>query len=182
MKKTLFTAALACALTVFGLALSAQDNPQETTTESHPITFKSTVSQKIMLQASGAVSDVNFAIQYNNGSEPVSLVAQTEGDPRVFALGQFKAGDTFQLGTVSNNEFVPFPSVLAEPGYYISIDENSFYSQDFSENPFNGYIEVLVMGEPLPASTVTLIVALAAGAAFLLYKNRKPRAFRAEQA
>ena len=180
MKKTLFTAALACALTVFGLALSAQDNPQETSSESHPIAFKSTVSQKIMLQASGAVSDVDFAIQYNNGSEPVSLVAQTEGDPRVFALGQFKAGDTFQLGTVSNNEFVPF--VSSEPGYYISIDENSFYSQDFSENPFDGYIEVLVMGEPLPASTVTLIVALAAGAAFLLYKNRKPRAFRAEQA
>lgn len=132
-----------------------------------------------------------------NDVSPVEQVGKL--DVASIPLGKFKQGQTFQFGIgTSENDFVPISiasvkelkssnagnssiSVAGDPLYYAGYNSDSFYQLDFSEDPFNGNIEILVMGEPLPASTVTLIVALGLAAAFLLYNNRRQRAF-AEQA
>ena len=103
-------------------------------------------------------------------------------------LGTFSENETFQLGYASEdgNGFTPFSVTQAkssEPNYYSGYNPDSFYQLDFAEDPFNGMIEIYIMGEPLPAPAVTLIVALAAGALFLLYKNRRQqRSLQTEQA
>ena len=132
-----------------------------------------------------------------NDVSPVEQVGKL--DVASIPLGKFKQGQTFQFGIgTSENDFVPISiasvkelkssnagnssiSVAGDPLYYAGYNSDSFYQLDFSEDPFNGNIEILVMGEPLPASTVTLIVALGLAAAFLLYNSRRQRAF-AEQA
>ena len=59
-------------------------------------------------------------------------------------------------------------SISAEPILMGSYD--SWYWSDFSSDPFDGIIEVLVVGEPLPSSTITLIIAL--GFLILVYCKR----------
>lgn len=109
-------------------------------------------------------------------------------DARVAAisLGSFKRGETIQFGYAdgSGNNFTATPVSSGGQGdalYYAGFDQDSFFKLDFSEDPFSGNIEILVMGEPLPPATVTLLIALAAGAAFLLYSKRR-RERCAEQA
>lgn len=99
-------------------------------------------------------------------------------------LGKFEKGNTFKFGYGdSNGNFTPVPVVIeSDAGFHGGYDVDPFFRLDFSEEPFDGNIEVLVMGEPLPASTVTLLVALAAGAGLLLYNNRRRHAPRIEQA
>ena len=138
-----------------------------------------------------------------NGSQFIPLggaSVETIGnlDVASVSLGKFEPGESFQLGFANpdGSGFEAYESVSSvkdlqaagksvtvngDPLYYAGYNADSFYHLDFAEDPFNGNIEVLVMGEPLPPSTVTLIVALGLGAAFLLYKNRRQRA-RAEQA
>ena len=188
MKKTLFTATLSFALTVFGVASYAQ---VDVTGGGNPATFTANASEtlylKILPKAAESSLALNFAIKRNSGDAESLLTAEQIESAKAkdvkglsLSLGKFNAEESFQLGIISNNGFKPF--ISSEPGYYTSVNENSFYSLDFSENPFDGLTDIYVMGEPLPAPTVTLIVALAAGAAFLLYKNRKQRVLRAEQA
>ena len=57
----------------------------------------------------------------------------------------------------------------SEPMELVSIG-NSWYPYDFASDPFDGIIEVLVVGEPLPSTTTTLIVAL--GFLILVYCKR----------
>ena len=132
-----------------------------------------------------------------NDVSPVEQVGKL--DVASIPLGKFKQGQTFQFGIgTDENDFEPIAiasvkdlkangpknssiTVAGDPLYYAGYNSDSFYQLDFSEDPFNGNIEILVMGEPLPASTVTLIVALGLAAAFLLYRNRRQRAL-AEQA
>ena len=90
-----------------------------------------------------------------------------------FGYGSEEDSSQFTPRTVTLN-------VNADPGYYTGYKSEGFFHLDFSENPFDGAIEIMVMGEPLPPSTVTLLVALGAGALLLLYKNRRTRG--AEQA
>lgn len=102
------------------------------------------------------------------------------------SLGSFKRGDSFQFVYAgSNGSYVPANKISAggqgDALYYAGFDQDSFFKLDFSEDPFSGNIEILVMGEPLPPATVTLLVALAAGSAFLLYSKRR-RVRCAEQA
>ena len=128
-----------------------------------------------------------------NGGEFVSLaqavsdaqVAQV-GDANVttITLGQFNANDTIEFGYQdADGGFHGYTpgKIGSDPGYYGGYNVESFYQLDFSEDPFDGMIEIVV-GQPLPAPAVTLIVALAAGALFLLYKNRKERFIQTEQA
>ena len=104
------------------------------------------------------------------------------------SLGEFKRGETIQFGygDVDGN-FVDTASaaLVADPKsdalFYAGYDHDGFFKLDFSEDPFSGNIEILVIGEPLPPATVTLLIALAAGAAFLLYSKRR-RVSLAEQA
>ena len=57
----------------------------------------------------------------------------------------------------------------SEPMELASIG-NGWYPYDFASDPFDGIIEVLVVGEPLPSSTTTLILAL--GFLILVYCKR----------
>ena len=104
------------------------------------------------------------------------------------SLGEFKSGETIEFGYAADsqgNKFRATPVSLVEDKsdalFHAGYDQESFFKLDFSKDPFNGNIDVLVMGEPLPPATVTLLVALAAAAAFLLY-NSKRQARSAEQA
>jgi hypothetical protein len=57
------------------------------------------------------------------------------------------------------------------PGY-----ENPYkawYDTDFAEDPFDGLIEVYVVGEPLPSPIMTLVLAL--GTCGIIYSTRKRR-------
>ena len=203
MKKTLFTAALACALSIFGLVASAQSSPVTFDAENNQ--FSSNVSKNLSLlvatsadvDLSGNLSTVATEAKtfgYKKNGTFVSL-AQAVNDAQVatvgnanvtsISLGNFKEDDTMQFGyRDSNNEFHPYSpfKIESDPGYYAGYNADSFYGLDFTEDPFNGMIEIHVIGEPLPAPAVTLIVALAAGALFLLYKNRGRRSIRTEQA
>lgn len=100
------------------------------------------------------------------------------------SLGKFSKNDTIQFGYQdADGAFHPYSAakIESDPGYYGGYEADSFYQLDFSKDPFDGMIEIVV-GEPLPAPAVTLIVALAAGALFLLYKNRRQRSIQTEQA
>lgn len=138
-----------------------------------------------------------------NGSEFIPLgraSVETVGkfDVASVSLGKFEPGQTFRFGFANpdGTGFEPYESVSSvkalqaagqtvtvagDPLYYAGYNADSFYQLDFAEEPFNGNIEILVIGQPLPAPAVTLIVALGLGAAFLLYRNRKQRVC-AEQA
>ena len=204
MKKTLFATVLACALTVFGVVASAQDSAVKFDDETK--TFSSNVSKNLTLLVATS-TDVDLGKNLSNASSTegktfgykkngtfVSL-AQAVGDAQVatvgnanvasISLGDFKENDTIQFGyNGEDNVFHPYSpfKIQSDPGYYGGYNADSFYQLDFSEDPFNGMIEIYVIGEPLPAPAVTLIVALAAGALFLLYKNRRQRSIHTEQA
>ena len=60
--------------------------------------------------------------------------------------------------------------VTSENNLFAGYNADEFYRLDFAEDPFDGRIEVLVMGEPLPSGTVSLFIA--AGIAGLLYFRR----------
>lgn len=69
----------------------------------------------------------------------------------------------------------PFQSYMVVddtmPGY-----ENPYkawYDADFAEDPFDGLIEVYVVGEPLPSPLMTLVLAL--GTCGIIYSTRKRR-------
>ena len=133
-----------------------------------------------------------FGYMLNDGQEGSKFVSLAElmknvpsGDVASISLGKFQKSDTIKFGYADadgqNFSWVKPFKVESDAGFHGDYDAESFFHLDFAEEPFDGMIEVLVVGEPLPASTVTLIVALAAGAGLLLYNNRK-RALRTEQA
>ena len=133
----------------------------------------------------GFLADDHF-VSLQSALETVEDTSAEKVGESVIRLRKFSAQNLqFGIGS-SSSDFTPFPGVAsdvnADPQFYGGYNADSFYSVDFAENPFNGMIDILVMGEPLPAPAVTLIIALAAGAALLLYKNRKQRGVCVEQA
>ena len=203
MKKTLFTAVLACALSIFGLVASAQtsavtfneDSKQFSSKVSKNLTLLIATSSSVDLKGNlSTISTEEKTFGYKKNDKFVSLAqavsnaqVATVGKANVttISLGDFNENDTIQFGyNVGEDDFHPYSpfKVVSDPGYYGGYNADSFYHLDFSEDPFDGMIEILVVGEPLPAPAVTLIVALAAGALFLLYKNRGRRSIRTEQA
>ena len=116
-------------------------------------------------------------------SENVSTTRDGKGNELV-SLGHFEKNDTVQFGFQdAQGGFTPMSiSVLSsDPSYYAGYNIDSFYQLDFSEKPFDGRIDVLVMGEPLPSPTVTLILSLAALAIFMGYARRKQQNAHAVQ-
>jgi len=192
MKKTLVSTLLACAMTIFGVAtsLQAQDSASET-----PVKSGQYSTQLLKLVNTNATSDTLTAnlvkapavegksFGYLSGNtfvslgEAVSAVELPYNQVIKFGYGVADAENpNFEPRTVSLQV-----SVSSDPGYYGGYNPEGFYQLDFSEDPFDGKIDIIV-GEPLPAPAVTLLVALAAGAFFLLYKNRKQRSCQLEQA
>lgn len=49
---------------------------------------------------------------------------------------------------------------------------NNFYKIDFTEDPFNGMIEVWVVGEPSTSTNLTLLIAGLLGLAMFMYKKK----------
>ena len=116
-------------------------------------------------------------------SENVSVSTDSKGNELV-SLGTFSKNDTVQFGFQDKQGgFTPMSiSVLSsDPAYYAGYNADSFYQLDFSEDAFDGQIDVLVMGEPLPGPTVTLILSLAALAVFMGYARRKQQNAHAVQ-
>lgn len=205
MKKTLFTAVLACVIAVSGFVAAAQESIVSFDSENK--TFSSNVSKRLALlvtassssgvdlkeKLTAAVSgtgDQKGLVYMKDGSfvsladaiQKVEVETDEEGNQTaLIPLGKFIEDEKFQLG-YQNSDFASYDwkKIDGDPGYYTGYRPEGFYQLDFSSEPFDGKIDI-VIGEPLPAPAVTLIVALAAGALFLLYKNRKQRSFQFEQ-
>lgn len=204
MKKSFLAAALACVLSIGGFALFAQegDAPQE------KFSFNSTTgvlssngvetlkihakksSGKINLSQylkARAVTSNNKVFGYKvNGGDFVSLATLLSsidsGDETMsLTVGTFGKDDAIQFGyaAADGKDFV---NVGSDSGFHSGMDTDTFFKLDFSEAPFDGKIEILVSGEPLPSPVVTLLIAFAAGGILLLYNNRRKRAYSAEQA
>ena len=102
-----------------------------------------------------------------------------DGTNDVVSFGRFAKGDKVQFGYKdSDNKFNPatINVISSDSGYYSGYNAQGFYTLDFSERPFDGEIEVLIIGEPLPSSAITLILALALVAGYMGYNYRKQRA------
>ena len=210
MKKTLVTTVLGCAMAFLSFAASAQNQTQQAVKMSDDV-FSSNVSKSLSILAVSPsdgldlVSDLSkrtpenkvFGFKRSNGgfvsladaiADVKTVPAAENARVSVIPLGTFSENETFQLGYATENgeDFTPFSVTKAkssEPNYYSGYNPDSFYQLDFAEDPFNGMIEIYIMGEPLPAPAVTLIVALAAGGLFLLYKKRRQqRSLQTEQA
>jgi len=207
MKKTLFAAFFACALTLGAFTASAADGDQPSKVDlnetkqdnvvvnynfsskvSEPLRIIAVSKEDIKLKdnlASAAARDgATFGYKVNGtefvplkqAMENAQVVQAGEGEMASIHLGTFSKDDKFQFGYQADDgsSFHPvFFTVSSDPGFYAGYNPDSFYVNDFAEDPFDGQIEIMVVGEPLPTSTVTILVALGAAAAFLLYKKRR---------
>ena len=191
MKKTLVTTALVCAMTIFGFATSLQAQDGYGPIESGKVQYS---AQSLLILDKREEADVNLTANLatastSNGKEFgycinnqfVSLKDAIEKTKKVEL--PYNQTLLFGYGT-SASDFAPRKvsfNVSSDPGYYAGYINDGFYQLDFSNKPFDGVIDI-VIGEPLPSPAVNFVVALAAGALFLLYKNRKQRLIRTEQA
>ena len=64
------------------------------------------------------------------------------------------------------------PYISSEPDGYMA-PYKAWYEQDFASDPFDGRIEVYVMGEPLPSATQTMFLTLGVLAILLYCRNTK---------
>ena len=195
MKRTFVLAVVACAITIFGFAASLQaqdagENPAKEFVKSGQYTTQllnlvdtnnepgKTLTAKLVKVPS--VEGKTFGYLYDGKFVSLGNAAESSVELPYDQLIQFGYGvadsenPDFEARTVSLK-------VSSDPGYYAAYNNDGFYQLDFSEDPFNGYFEIVV-GKPLPAPAVTLIVALGAGALLLLYKNRRQRSIHTEQA
>lgn len=216
MKKSLLTAALACALSIVGFVSFAEDYTSRDKVTFENGTLSSTGSDTLQVlmtnpKIGSAGTDLSSFLTTMAGSTErkfgymrnadtsnekfysladlltsIDSTAVDEAKIASISLGKFQQGETIQFGYLDSNGFeatsISPITVGSDSMFHTGYDTDSFFQLDFSEDPFNGSIEILVMGEPLPASTVTLLVALAAGAGFLLFHNRRRHAHSAVQA
>ena len=71
----------------------------------------------------------------------------------------YKTNDTFLSSSSVNSEaIVPYPV-------------SEWYKQDFAEDPFDGRIEIYVVGEPLPSINISLLIACIVSIAVLQYRK-----------
>lgn len=199
MSKTLFTAALAFVLSIGGFVVSAQEEIKLEKDYSLVKLVANSGNVDMGLQESLTKStspsgdNVKFGYVQNDGNfvslvdamAAAQVVNSDSTKTSTYVLGKFQKNDTFQFGYGNDTSFdavTPTLRVAGDPLFNAGYNIDSFYQLDFDEDPFNGKIDILVMGEPLPASTVTLLVALAAAAGLLLYNNRRTRARFSAQA
>jgi len=195
MSKKFIMAALAGFLTVGAFALSAQDQQVESLTAKDNMRIlaiaKSNADLKLadnLDAAKAATTESGRKLGYyvvkagaTEGkfvslADAITQEVTTDAQGQdVVSLGHFSADDTIQFGYQENNQFhaTPINVLSSDPSYYTGYKSEGFYQLDFSEMPFDGKIDVLVIGEPLPGSTVTLILSLAALAVFMGYVRRR---------
>ena len=192
MNKKFFMAALAGLLTVCGLTATAADDDEGVLTSKKAVRILAVAKPEYKLsdklaQAKTAVEGKTLGYIVNPGTDAAKFVTlgvaaeavstSFKGDD-IAALGHFAQGDKVQFGYKDENGFTPAQITVlsSDSGYSTGYDVEGFYQLDFSAMPFDGTIEVLVVGEPLPDTAVTLIVALGLVAAFMGYNYRKQRA------
>ena len=191
MNKKFFMAALAGLLTVCGFTATAAEEPDVLSAKKAMRILavakpEYKLSEKLAA-AKGPVEGKTLGDIVNPGTDAAKFVTlgvaaeavstSTKGDD-IAALGHFAEGDTVQFGYQDQNGFTPAKITVlsSDSGYSTGYDVEGFYQLDFSAMPFDGSIEVLVVGEPLPDTAVTLIVALGLVAVFMGYNYRKQRA------
>lgn len=64
------------------------------------------------------------------------------------------------------------PQISTDNNFLVGSFDN-YYQLDFAADPFDGRIQIMVMGEPLPSPAVTMICALGVVGILLYYKKRK---------
>ena len=196
MSKKFFMAALAGFLTVGAFALSAQEQKTVdalTAKDNMRILAiaKSNSNLKLADNLNAAknattesgrklgyyvVKSGSVEGQFVSLSDAIQQDVTSDGQGQdIVTLGRFSADDTVQFGYQEGDVFhaTPINVLSSDPSYYTGYKAEGFYQLDFSETPFDGKIDVLVVGEPLPGSTVTLILSLGALAIFLGYTRRK---------
>ncbi len=202
MSKTLFTAALAFVLSIGGFVMSAQAEDAQNQTVSEPsaeaglwqlvVSAKDETLLNKGLKAI-AVNSNEKSFGYKVGGKFISLSDAMVGAPSAadgdkvsatIKLGSFNSSEQLQFGYGDEKSFdaIPELKISSDAGFHAGYNIDSFYQLDFPQDPFDGRIEILALGEPLPASTVTLLIALAAAAGLLLYNNRRTRARFSAQA
>ena len=62
--------------------------------------------------------------------------------------------------------------VNSENNIYVGFSTDKFYNLDFAEDPFNGMIEVLAVGEPSTSTNLTLLIAGLLGLTMFMYKKK----------
>ena len=162
MKKTLFTAALALVLSVGGFVLSAQEAANSVTLEKRDSLVKLVVQSKLdvnlknsLTKSAGDSSSVTFGYVKNDGKF-VSLVdvmadaevANGEEKSSTLVLGKFQKGDTIQFGYGNSDGLAAAPTVqvASDAGFHAGYDIDSFYHLDFPKDPFDGKIDIYIVG------------------------------------
>ena len=196
MSKKFFMAALAGFLTVGTFALSAQEQKTvEALTAKDNMRIlaiaKSNSDLKLadnLNAAKNATTESGRTLGYyvvKSGSGEGQFVSLSDAIQQdvtsdgqgqdIVTLGRFSADDTVQFGYQEGSVFhaTPINVLSSDPSYYTGYKAEGFYQLDLSEMAFDGKIDVLVVGEPLPGTTVTLILSLGALAIFLGYTRRK---------
>ena len=123
-------------------------------------------------------------VSLSSAMESARSAADGDKVSATLELGSFNPTEQLQFGYGDENGFEAIPElkISSDAGFHAGYNIDSFYQLDFPQDPFHGRIEILALGAPLPASTVTLLVALAAAAGLLLYNNRRTRARFSAQA
>jgi len=106
--------------------------------------------------------------------DPKPLLEYMKNDPiplnygvkeQKYNISDFSTYKLFNTGTsqsisLNTEAIVPFSPV-----------NDYWYTQDFSEDPFDGKIEILVMGEPLPSVPLTLFISTLLLFTYLKYRK-----------
>lgn len=80
----------------------------------------------------------------------------------------------FSKPFVANQEYSMSKYDINSDNNYVELSPATyFYNIDFSEDPFDGKIQVFVMGEPLPSPLTTLICCFGVIGILLYYKKKK---------
>lgn len=75
------------------------------------------------------------------------------------------------FSTFYTNPVFPLKTYNSDFGWYDETLGDAWYNKDFAADPFDGRIEVMIMGEPLPPTTTTLLISIAL-VGLLLYKKK----------
>ena len=78
----------------------------------------------------------------------------------------------FSKSLASNKDFsLKTFKIYSENEIYAGYATESFYNLDFAEDPFDGLIEIWVVGEPSTSTTMTLLISCFLGLCLWKYKK-----------
>ena len=107
---------------------------------------------------------------FENYKTPYNLAYDIKQPTAFFKFNDFSTfykqnTSPFKLETITTEQMIPFT-------YDGTVE---WYKTDFAAEPFDGRIEILVMGEPLPSINLSLLIACIISIAVLQYRKYKER-------